>query len=208
MPRALVVVAHPRPGSFTHALAEAVADGFAAAGLAVDAHDLYAEGFDPLLTAAEADTTRPPAGHLADGDDLVLRHRSELASADVLAVVHPNWWGKPPAMMAGWMDRVLIPGVAYTLDDPAGAPTSLLPLSALYVVSTSDTPADREHDLFGDPLQSIWARCVAHYLGEPHTERRVLRTVTDSDADARRQWLADVTADAHRIGLAAQRRAE
>ena len=60
-------------------------------------HDLYAEGFEPVSGA----------------DAIVHRHRDEIASADGLVVVHPNWWGKPPAIMAGWLDRVIVPGVAY-----------------------------------------------------------------------------------------------
>lgn len=205
MPSALVIASHPRPGSFSHALAAAVADGLRSAGLDVVAHDLDAEGFDPRLTADEADTSRPPAAAFDTGDALVRQHRRELAGASVLAVVHPNWWGKPPAMMAGWIDRVLIPGVAYALDDPAGVPTSLLALDALFVVNTSDTAPEREAALFGDPLERIWGRCIASYLGEPRVERRVLRTVTDSSEDARRAWLADITADAHRIGASVHR---
>src|SRR5690606_1906330 len=115
MPIAMVVIAHPNPGRFNHAIADAAAAGFAAASFEVRRHDLYAEGFQPLLSAGDTDMSRSPTAMLADKtDELLSQHRRDLVAASALAIVHPNWWGKPPAMMAGWIDRVLIPGVAYT----------------------------------------------------------------------------------------------
>jgi len=126
----------------------------------------------------------------------VRRHREELAAAGGLVAVHPNWWGKPPAILSGWLDRVLIPGVAYRLDDAGGAPTPLLGVKRMLVVNTSDTSAEREAELFGDPLDAIWRRCLAPYLGEPEVARMVLRIVADADDAQRAAWLDDVE---HRV---------
>ena len=43
----------------------------------------------------------------------IRQHCDEIAEADGIVVVHPNWWGQPPAMLKGWIDRVLRVGVAY-----------------------------------------------------------------------------------------------
>jgi len=48
----------------------------------------------------------------------IQRHCAEIRQADGLVIVHPNWWGEPPAMLKGWVDRVLRAGVAY--DFPPG----------------------------------------------------------------------------------------
>jgi NAD(P)H dehydrogenase (quinone) len=199
--RALVVLAHPRPGSLNHAVADRAARALREAGMHVDLHDLQAEGFDPVLRPEEAWTAGASAADLLDrtADPLVRRHRELVARADVLVAVHPNWWGKPPAVMAGWLDRVLVPGVAYALDDPGGLPRPLLALRGLLVVNTSDTPADRETEQYGDPLDAIWRRCLAPYLGGPVVERLVLRVVADADADQRAAWLAEVAAAAGRL---------
>ena len=190
----LVVLAHPRPDSFNHALTERVVSTLRRRPLQVIVHDLYAEGFDPVLRADEAYTSGQHAAEVlaASDDPLLLQHRRELSEASALVAIHPNWWGKPPAIMAGWMDRVLVPGVAYRLDDAGGAPVPLLSLRQLLVVNTSDTTCEREEELFGDPLQSIWARCLAPYLGEPHVERIVLRVVADADTVQRQHWLQQV----------------
>jgi NAD(P)H dehydrogenase (quinone) len=197
----MVVLAHPRVGSFNHAIAGRVCRELADRGVQVHFHDLYDEGFDPVLRADEAYTSGDRAEDVlaATHDPLIRAHREQLARASALVAVHPNWWGKPPAIMAGWLDRVLVPGVAYRLDDAGGAPESLLRLENVLVVNTSDTTAEREDTLFGDPLEAIWRRCLAPYLGGPRVERVVLRVVADADADQRRRWLDEVGVRAARL---------
>jgi NAD(P)H dehydrogenase (quinone) len=163
-------------------------------------HDLYAEGFDPVLTAEEAYTSGARAEEFvaAEPDPLVRRHREQLREAGGLVAVPPNWWGQPPAILGGWLDRILVPGVAYRLD-AGGAPEPLLSLRRLLVVNTSDTPEDRERTLFGDPLDAIWRRCLAPYLGEPDVRRLVLRVVADADQRQRTAWLDDVEAEVRQL---------
>lgn len=197
----VVLLAHPRPGSFNHALAGRVRDTLARAGRKVCFHDLYAEGFDPVLRAEEAYTsgTRAEEFLAAEPDPLVRRHRAELRDAGGLVAVHPNWWGKPPAILSGWLDRILVPGVAYRLDDAGGAPEPLLSVRRLLVVNTSDTTEERERTLFGDPLDAIWRRCLAPYLGEPSVRRLVLRVVADADRQQRSGWLDDVETEVRQL---------
>lgn len=181
-------LAHPRAGSFNHALFAAVTEELAAHGCEVVAHDLCAEGFPPALTAAETGTVED-AGAPADGQ--VAAHRREVAGLDALVFVHPNWWGMPPAVLAGWIQRVLVPGVAYKLGTADGEPAGLLRAGRALVLNTSDTPAEREAGEFGDPLERIWSACVLPYVGAADVRRRVFRTVTDSSAAQRAAWLAE-----------------
>ncbi|WP_395295930.1 NAD(P)H-dependent oxidoreductase [Kitasatospora hibisci] len=181
-----VYLAHPRPGSFNHALYGAVVDELRGRGCEVVAHDLCAEGFAPALTAEETGTVDPAA---APTDPQLALHRGEVATLDALVLVHPNWWGMPPAVLAGWVQRVLAPGVAYKLGTADGEPAGLLRAGRALVLNTSDTPEEREHGEFGDPLERIWAACVLPYVGVADVRRLVFRTVTDSAEAARTQWL-------------------
>lgn len=122
-------------------------------------------------------------------DALVTQHRRELSMADVLVVAHPNWWGKPLAIMAGWMDRALVAGVAYRLHAAEGRPTSLLRLRRLIVLNTTDTPPAREAADFGDPLDAIWRRCVGSYLGGAMIDRLVAGPMASSTINQRQSWL-------------------
>lgn len=125
----------------------------------------------------------------ASGDPVVRTHRRALSQAEHLVVAHPNWWGKPPAIMAGWLDRVLVPGVAYRLATREGEPTSLLRLRTMVVLNTGDTPPEREATQFGDPLDDMWRRCVGAYLGGATVRRVVASPVGGSERAQRHAWL-------------------
>jgi len=113
-PRALVVFAHPDPASLTGAVRDRVRDRLTAAGAELREHDLYAEGFDPVLSRGELRSlyrtppeAAPEAARIAD-----------LLWCDTLIAVYPTWWQGPPAPLKGWLDRVLWPGAAW--HPPAG----------------------------------------------------------------------------------------
>jgi putative NADPH-quinone reductase len=186
----LIVVAHPNPESFNHAIARTAADAARAAGHTVVLHDLYAEGFDPLMPAGEfpKDAPLPPA---------IEGHCEDLRAADGLVIVHPNWWGQPPAILTGWIDRVVRPGVAYEFKTGAGGegePVGLLKLRAALVFNTANTPPDQEIALFGDPLESIWMKCVFGLCQVPNAERRTFSVVIVSTPEQRAGWLEEVRA--------------
>ncbi|MFB6820141.1 NAD(P)H-dependent oxidoreductase [Streptomyces virginiae] len=181
-----VYLAHPRPGSFNHAVFDAVVEELRGRGCRVVAHDLCAEGFPPSLSPEETGTVGAAPGAR---DPQVALHQRELATLDALVFVHPNWWGMPPAVLTGWVQRVLAPGVAYKLDTADGEPAPLLKADRALVLNTSDTPLEREEREFGDPLRQIWAACVLPYAGITDVRRTVFRTVTDSVDEERAAWL-------------------
>jgi putative NADPH-quinone reductase len=186
----LVILAHPDPASFNHALAAAAAQAARAGGHQVVVHDLHAEGFDPVLPAAEL----KPGAHLPHW---LQRHCEDLATADGIVVVHPNWWGQPPAILTGWIDRVLRAGVAYRFEEGdagAGLPVGLLRAGAAVVLNTSNTPPAREASTFGDPLEAIWSRCVFQRCGVKEVRRRTFGVVVTSTPEQRHGWLEDAAA--------------
>ena len=115
--KALVVHCHPRPESFTAAVRDVVLARLSAAGADVRLIDLYARGFDPVLSAgahaAYEDAGRNRAGIEGDVEALLW--------ADTLIFVYPTWWYGPPAMLKGWLERTFVPGVAFHLPVHAGA---------------------------------------------------------------------------------------
>ena len=181
----LIILGHPDPGSFNHALALAVRDDLQKAGHEVVFHDLYAEQFDPVLPAGEI----PEEGDVAPP---VRAHCDALCAADGIVIVHPNWWGQPPAILKGWIDRVLRPGVAYRFeegDSGEGVPIGLLPARAAVVLNTSNTRLIREQLVFGDPLEVLWRRCIFDLCGVPAFYRKMFSVVVTSTPEQRAEWL-------------------
>ena len=185
-----VILAHPYPESFNHAIYQTVLETLKKNGHQIQAHNLYEEGFNPLLEGSELATGET-------SDPLVLQHRQEIKKAQGIVIIHPNWWGQPPAILKGWTDRVLRSGVAYQFaegDDGSGVPEGLLVADTALVFNTSNTPEERELQVFGDPLERIWKDCVFGLCGVANVRRRMFETVVTSDASLRHAWIAEIEA--------------
>ena len=151
-----IILAHPDKKSFNHAIARTVVDEFVSNRNEIFFHDLYEEQFDPILPTAEIpkNATLPP---------VIQSYCDEISITDGIVIIHPNWWGQPPAILKGWIDRVIRPGVAYEFieeDSGEGIPNGLLNAKFALVINTSNTPTEREKNVFGDPLQLIWKNCI------------------------------------------------
>lgn len=185
-PVASVILAHPYPKSLNHALFDAVVRSLAGSGTDVRPHDLYAEGFNPVLSVGEL-------GKKPTDDPLVALYAKELLESSLLVFIHPNWWGQPPAIMKGYVDRVFRPPYAYDFDpDRQDLPArGMLAGKSALVLNTSNTEAEREEGYFHDPLEWEWIRCVFGFCGISRSRRRMFRIVASSTPDERAAWLAE-----------------
>ncbi len=193
--RISVILAHPDPKSFNHAIAQTAVEALKKNGHKIFFHDLYQETFDPLLPAEEIlkDASLPSD---------IQRHCEEIANAVGIIIVHPNWWGQPPAILKGWVDRVIRPGVAYEFlegDSGEGVPNGLLKAKAALVYNTSNTKTRREKEVFGDPLETTWKNCIFGLCGITNFHRRMFNVMVTSSEDGRNKWLKIVTKDMNKF---------
>ena len=175
----LVILGHPDSDSLNHAIASAVCTSLRENGHRVLCHDLCAENFDPFLTKEEI----PDKGLVPE---TIQNYCKELQTADGIVIVHPNWWGQPPAILKGWIDRVFRPGIAYHFDEGdsgEGVPVGLLKATAALVINTSNTPDERERSAFGDPLEALWKRCIFDLCGVQTFHRRTFNVIVTSSSD-------------------------
>jgi len=190
-----VILAHPDKNSFNHAIAHAVVEEIQSCGSAVFFHDLYEENFDPILPASEIlkDSPLPIA---------IQSYCDEISTTDGIVVIHPNWWGQPPAILKGWVDRVIRPGVAYEFieeDSGEGIPNGLLTAKFALVINTSNTPTEREKNVFGDPLEILWKKCIFELCGVTNFYRKMFNIVVISSEKDRKNWLAESRETVRRI---------
>ena len=186
--RISVILAHPDQKSFNHAIARTVIEQLERNGHDISFHDLYAENFNPLLAAEEI-----PEGAVLP--TVVKGHCEEIEQAEGIVIIHPNWWGQPPAILKGWIDRVIRPGVAYEFlegDSGEGIPQGLLKAKAAVVFNTSNTMPEREQSTFGDPLETTWRNCVFGLCGVSNFYRRTFSVIVTSTEGQREQWLDEV----------------
>jgi putative NADPH-quinone reductase len=185
-----VILAHPDIGSFNHAVAITAVETLQKNGHDVIFHDLYKEKFPPVIPASEIpwDAVLPR---------LIGKHCAEIAQADGIVIIHPNWWGQPPAILKGWIDRILRPGVAYTFaegDSGDGKLIGLLKANVVLVFNTSNTPADRELTIYGDPLENLWKNNMLISCGVKNFYRKNFGVIITSSPEQRTQWLQEAAA--------------
>jgi len=184
-----VILSHPDKKSFNHAIAMAAVETLNQNGHEVYFHDLYEEKFDPILPANEIqkDASLPPE---------IEKHCNEISEVDGIIIIHPNWWGQPPAILKGWIDRVIRPGVAYEFiedDKGEGVPNGLLNAKSAIVFNTSNTETQRERDFFGDPLETIWRNCVFDLCGVKDFYRKTFNIIVVSSQEQRKEWLKETS---------------
>jgi len=112
--RVVVVLAHPDPNSFNHAIAATATASLTRAGHDVSLLDLYADGFRAAMSPAERvayHSDRPLLDPMAE------RHADIIKGAEALVFVYPTWWSTMPAILKGWLERVMVPGVGFVFDE-------------------------------------------------------------------------------------------
>jgi NAD(P)H dehydrogenase (quinone) len=131
--KVLVVYTHPNPKSFNHAILDEVEEGLKESGHEVKVKDLYALNFKTSLDGADfvqiMDGKIPPD---------VVQEQADIAWADGLVFIYPIWWFSTPALLKGWVDRVLLKGFAY--DFLPEGPKGLLKHQKALVLTTTGGP--------------------------------------------------------------------
>lgn len=180
----LALIAHPDQGSFNHAILDRCRTALHT--LDVTVHDLYAERFDPVVPAEDMQRRY-------SFDPVIQQHTRELIGASGLIVIHPDWWGQPPAILKGWLDRVLTPGTAYEYQGPEFGPKRAVPLltalrAAVFV--TSDATASQVGPLF----DTIWRDRVFSFCGIESIGIELFGGIRESSRSRRNGYLERVDA--------------
>jgi NAD(P)H dehydrogenase (quinone) len=184
-----ILLAHPNPGSFNHAVCSAFVAGLKRAGAGYKVNDLYASGFNPIM--AGDDFNQFEDGGVLPQD--VLAEQKNVDEVDGLALIYPVWWNEAPAIMKGWFDRVLSKGWAYDIS-AAGEFEALLKLKKVVILNTADNPVKLLEDI-GLNAAARLTKAAGTFLfcGAAEIDHRILGEVS-SDLRGRQRFLQDVEA--------------
>ena len=146
--------------------------------------DLYREDFNPVLSWEEL-------RRKWSFDRKVQRYGRQLRKADRLCVVHPDWWGAPPALLKGWIERVLRPEVAYRYvgeDFTTKEPQGLLSATRLLVAVTSD---GEEGSGSSRAIRALWEH-IARFCGFAEHTIMIMHAMQQSSLHQRRAFLQKI----------------
>lgn len=184
-----ILLAHPNPGSFNHAVCNAFVEGLHQAGASYKVNDLYATGFNPLMAGDDFNQIEDSGALPAD----VLDEQAKVERADCLALIYPVWWNEAPAILKGWFDRILSKGWAYDITED-GDFRSLLKLQKVVILNTADNPLELLEEIgLNAAARLTKADGTFKFCGVAEVDHRILGEVS-SDEDGRRRFLNEVKA--------------
>jgi NAD(P)H dehydrogenase (quinone) len=159
--RVLYLYCHPLDESFHGGIRAAALAALERAGHTVDLCDLYAEGFDPVLSAEARRRYHDESVNQQGLEDYVTR----LRAAEGLVVQFPTWSFGPPAMLKGFFDRLFMPGVGFDISDPARVKPMLQNITKVIGVSTYGRPWTRAFAV-GDPPKKLITRYLRWFVAK------------------------------------------
>jgi putative NADPH-quinone reductase len=133
----VVALAHPNSDSFSHAIAQRACAGLRAAGHEVHLLDLYALGVRAAMSPEEH------AAYHGDNpavDPMVAEHGALIRNAQALVFVYPTWWSSMPAILKGWLERTMVPGVAFVFNSKGKVRPGLTNVRRVVGISTYGSP--------------------------------------------------------------------
>lgn len=182
--KVLTVLAHERSqDSFCGAITQAACETLRSNGHEVILKDLYAEHFNPVLTHEEITATNEQIPHSLMADI------QQVLDADAYIIIHPNWWGMPPAILKGWVDRAIRQGFCYAFTEKG--PIKKLSGRKGLVFTTGNTPPEVEINVNRDPLENLWINIIFGAVGIEGM-RRNFASVIMSTPEQRTSWLSEV----------------
>ncbi|OKP76565.1 NAD(P)H dehydrogenase [Paenibacillus helianthi] len=157
----LVIYTHPNHQSLNYAFLQEVLRGSRenAQVAEIQVLDLYEEGFDPVLVFGEHKRRRD-----MHTDPALAKYREQLLWADQIVFVYPIWWGRPPAMLLGYIDKMFASGFAY--QDKGGlVPEGLLKGKSAVCISTMQGPTHYPLLWLHNAHKVLMRKALLNYVG-------------------------------------------
>lgn len=177
-----LVICHPDPESFTMHTAERIVQSAAMDGNTLFFHNLYTEKF-------RADLTLPELKRKYSFDPLVQKHMKEIKDSDYVVILHPDWWGQPPALLKGWIDRVMQPGFAYEYKEGFSDSKKVIPLLTGKKALVGITTERKEGPL---PITGIWEKTIFNFIGITDVSFQILYNTRHSLVQERDRFIKGI----------------
>ena len=193
--KTLIVYYHPHEGSFCSAIRDAVISGLNTGGHEHKIIDLDKDGFDPVMRekdlGAFVKAGRVGEDGLSDVDPLVFKYMKKLRWAEQIVMIFPIWWMSTPAMVKGFIDKAIFPGMVYKMDGPRLI-SQLSSLKQVTLITTMNTPADVYKEVFDNSLEGSLIKGTFNQIGI-HDVRWISLNMVKMVGDEKRWlWLDEI----------------
>ena len=161
----LIVYAHPNPKSFSGAICQQLAKLSKSHGHSVEIRDLYKLNFQPVLSAQDFEIIR--AGKTPKD---IKVEQSHVSKAELITLIFPLWWTGYPAILKGWVDRVLLNGFAFKHSPKTGVTPLLTGKKVQLIITMGASVSDYEKNGLMDAMamtmgENVWSFCGCEDAG-------------------------------------------
>lgn len=187
--KTVIVYSHPYEKSYNHAILESAIEGCRKNGHEVDVMDLYKDHFNPVMDINDL------LGFVKhyQVDPQSKDYGERIKDADHLVLIFPIWWGIMPAIMKGFIDKVVAPGSFYDYnDDKVTMHTTINPDIKVTIITTMNTEKERYKSYFGNAIEGALIRGTFNTVGIDKVEWKSLNMVKEVSMEQRKQWLEEV----------------
>jgi putative NADPH-quinone reductase len=181
MKKILVIQAHPDPESFNAALAKAYIQGAEKTGAEVKLLVISELNFDPVL--------RFGYRKRSELEPDLIQAWEWISWADHLVWVHPVWWGGLPALSKGFIDRLFLPGMAFSYHENSNFQVKLLRGKTAHILTTLDQPGWYYWLIYGRPSVNMLKRSTLQFCGINPVRVNYFGIVRNSNDAQREKWL-------------------
>lgn len=188
--KVVIVFNHPYDGSFCNAILDAVTKGLEKANHEIDLIHLDKDNFNPVMTSADLKAFRDKM----PVDPKVMEYDNRIKTADHLIFIFPIWWELMPALMKGFVDKVIFPGIAYDYKDASN--TYMKPLWAnlkgVTMMTTMNTPNWLYWALFGNAIKKAMLLGTFWKMGYKNLKWMSFNQVKIVSQEKRTKWLSNI----------------
>ena len=178
----LIVYAHPSQNSFGQQLVDTLTNQSEAQGWRVVVRDLYAIGFNPVLSGNDLELL-----HKGITPNEILEEQKFITQADLITIIYPLWWAGFPAILKGYIDRVLSYGFAYKSEN--GKIKGLLTGKKVFVATTlGNNLSNYEANDLLTAFQTIHRDEIFGFCGMEVVGHRFFERVTTADSELLNQY--------------------
>lgn len=182
-----IILAHPWHGSFNKAICDEVVKTLQNKNKTYQILDLNKDGFNPVMT--EKELALFSKGQFAD--PLVGKYQKALLDTDQLVVIFPIWWGDSPAILKGFIDKVMLKGFAYD-QTATGLVGRLTHIKKAVVITTSETPTFVYKEHLGNPIDNVFLKIFLDGVGIKNSVWVNKDTVSYGGQESREAFLKDI----------------
>jgi len=185
----LIVFNHPYKGSYCSAILNSVQEGLNRANHNVDLIHLDEDGFNPVMKQEDLLAFR----NRKVTDPQSIAYINRLEKADCVVFIFPIWWELMPALMKGFIDKVIFPGSFYNYTDSGNFMSPLMKnIKHITVITTMNTPRPLYKLIYGNAIKKAFIRGTLRKTGYKNISWINLSMVKSVSRERRGKWLANI----------------